>query len=262
MSGSKIKILLVEDNALTYLDVKEVLEEEGYIVLNHPEKVMIDNYTDAVLVAEGEIPHIAVIDIEIKGDKDGIEVGQHIRSRYFSPIVFLSSKNTKENLRRTSLMGADGFVVKLGKPYHLEQLKTDISRLLPLAEIANTRRTEGAFFYIKQVDNGKSDDFGFRNIRILWHELQFVRTIAGSKNNVCFALSNKKEYIYHKSMTDTLNELQPYFLRFSGKEIINSNYFNARGKGEWVYYIDNDRFEVSPEYRTEATRVQLNKLYL
>jgi len=262
MSGKKIKILLVEDKTLTYLDVKKVLEEEGYLVLNHPEKVIIDNYADAVLVVEKDIPHIAVIDIEIKGDRDGIEIGQHIRSRFFSPVIFLSGKNTPENLRRTDLMGAEGFVVKHGKPYELEQLKTDISRLKSLAMLADKRRTEGAFFHIKQVNNEKSNDFGFRKIRILWHELQFVRTIAGSKNNVCFTLSNKKEYMYHKSMNDTIKELPPYLLRFSGREIINSNYFNGRGKGEWVYYIDNDRFEVSPEYRTDATRAQLNKLYL
>lgn len=261
MAG-KIKILLVEDDAYNYLDVQQVLESEGYEVLALPGRSYIDNYNDAIAVAQADIPHIAILDIQIKGDKDGIEIGQFIRENYYSPVIFLSSFNTDENLRRSGIMGADGFVVKLGKPLELRQLKTDIKRLLPLAEIADKQRKEGRFFYVKEIKEGKDTGAGFRKTRILWNELSFVRTTVLAKNSSVLYLSNGREFLYHKSLTECQTELPPHFIRFSGQEIINAKLFTSQGKSDWVYYIGDKRYEVSEAYRTEKTLAILKSLFL
>ena len=50
METEKIKILLVEDDAINYSRVKTFLEKEGYEVLQQPDIPIIDNYQDAVAV--------------------------------------------------------------------------------------------------------------------------------------------------------------------------------------------------------------------
>lgn len=261
--AAKIKILLVEDEAYSYMHVQNILEAEGYEVLAYPGKPFIDNYEDAVAVTQTDIPHIAILDIDLgKNKKDGIEIGQFIRDTYYSPVIFLSAHNNDENLRRSGMMRADGFVVKLGKPLELQQLKADIKRLLPLAEIADQIRKEGASFYVKELKGSKDTGMGFRRTRILWTELSFVRTTTMVKNSVVIYLSNGREFLYHTSLTECQAELPPHFLRFSGQEIINAKLFTSQGKSDWVYYIDDKRYEVSEAYRTEKTLAILKGLFL
>lgn len=259
--STKLKILLVEDDAINYFDVKNVLEAEGYEVLYHPEKPFLDNYDDAIAVAQAAIPHMAILDIQLKGPKDGIEIGRFIRENYFSPVIFLSSFNTDENLRRSGIMGADGFVVKLGKPLELRQLKADIKRLLPLAEMADKKRKEGAFFYVKEEGAGKDSGIGFRKIRILWHALSLVRTTANPKNSVVFHLADGRKYLCHKSLTECQLELPLHFIRFSGNEVVNAHLFTSKGKSDWVYFMGDKRYEVTEAFRTAKTLAILKSLF-
>lgn len=257
MDGDKIKILLVEDDALNYNRVKDFLEAEGYEVLEHPEIPIIDNYEDAIALCRQHTPHIAILDIIIKGKKDGLEIGQYIIERYHSPVIFLSSYNTDENLRRSGLMGADGFVVKIGKPYELRQLKADIQRLIPLAQEADRERKEGAWFHLRDINTNA----GFYRIRVRWEDIRTVTTKNAPKNSVIIQTTHGKQYNYHKSLTDFHEELPGFIVRYSNTDSVNACLFNKKGKSEWVYYIDDNRYEIAEAFRNDRILAILRKLH-
>jgi DNA-binding response OmpR family regulator len=262
MSGGKIKMLLVEDEALNYLDIKQFLEDEGFGVLGLPGKMLIDNYDDALLVCENEIPHIAILDIQIKGEKDGLDIATYIRENYYSPVIILSGFDTDENLRRAAIIGIDGFAVKMEKPYNLKQLHAIIRLLLPLAEAAAKRREESIFLSVKEYHEKKTGEDSFNLKRIMLDELMFIKTIAGNKNSVLLQLKNEQKYISHKSLKDFSKELPIGFIRFSGDKIINAKFIDGKGKSPWVYYVGQERFEIADAYRTDELKAILNKLHL
>lgn len=259
--SAKNKILLVEDDAFNFMHVQNFLEAMGFEVMMHPEKEFVDNYEDAISIIQMEPPYIAVLDIQL-GDnpKEGLEIGRYILEHYYSPVIFLSGFNTEENLWKSGIMGANGFVVKIGKPIQMEQLKSDITRLKPLAEQAAEKRREGSFFYVKELKEDKALDTGFRKIKILWKDLSFVRT-ASIPNSVILYLADGRKYLYHKPLTECHTELPPHFLRFSGSEVINCHLLTSQGKGDWTYYINDDYYQVSPTYRTEETRAILKRFF-
>lgn len=256
MESEKIKILLVEDDAINYRRVKTFLENEGYQVLQQPDVPLLDNYEDALAVCAREVPHIAVLDIQIKGERDGLQIGAFIRAKYRCPVIFLSGHNNDENLRRTGDLGADGFVVKLGKPLRLTQLRADIQRLIPRAlQVANERK-EGGWFSLRDLTgNG-----GFYNMRLLWKNIYSVTTREAPRNSILIKTLDGKTFVNHQSLTEFMQELPQYIFRYNNSDAINGRLFNRKGKSIWVNFIDNTKYEVSEPFRSEALRRLLEEL--
>ncbi|MBN1551184.1 response regulator [bacterium] len=87
----KIKILVVEDEALTARYLKIELEELGYDVLTP-----IAKGEDAIPVAIQENPDLILMDIRLAGGLDGIEAAERIITKKKIPIAFMTGYATEE----------------------------------------------------------------------------------------------------------------------------------------------------------------------
>ena len=70
---STIKVLVVEDEQLTALFIKTLLEDNGYIVAG-----MAMTGEDAIAKALAHRPDLILMDILLQGDMDGIEAAHRI----------------------------------------------------------------------------------------------------------------------------------------------------------------------------------------
>jgi two-component system, LytTR family, response regulator LytT len=260
MSGEKMNILLVEDDALNYLDVRDFLEDEGYNVMAIPGKEIIDNYDDAVAACETKIPHMAILDIEIKGKKDGLDIAKYIRDNFYAPVIILSGKNTDAYLHRAGSIGVNGYTAKVGKPYDLKQLHINIRMLLPQAEDAARLREESAFLHVKDFNENKTGEEFYIKRRIAWAALKLITTDRAPKNSVTLEMNDGHKYIYRASLTEFLELLPAFFVRINNFEVVNARFFDGKGKVDWVYFIGNKKYEIAPAYRTEKAVLLLNKL--
>lgn len=88
------QILVVEDEAITALDLKFQIEDEGYKVF------IADNAEDAYKICSKEEIDLVVADINIKGNVNGIEMAEKL-SYDDIKIIFLSANpnNVKINLK-------------------------------------------------------------------------------------------------------------------------------------------------------------------
>ena len=78
----KASVLIVEDEALIADDIASILEKNGYSVTD-----IVDNSADALESIAQSKPDVALLDINIKGDHDGIELAPKLDV----PFVFLTS---------------------------------------------------------------------------------------------------------------------------------------------------------------------------
>ena len=86
-------VLIVEDDPLISLFIKEILVDEGYAIVG----VARDAFTALKKVASSEIDLI-ILDIHLEGNSTGIDFAQEVRaSEYDIPIIFLSSYYDKEH---------------------------------------------------------------------------------------------------------------------------------------------------------------------
>jgi DNA-binding response OmpR family regulator len=78
-------ILIVEDEALIALDLKSNLEQYGYHVLPIASSAAV-----AVELAVKKRPHIILMDVVLKGEKNGIDAACAIVEKYAVPIIFIT----------------------------------------------------------------------------------------------------------------------------------------------------------------------------
>lgn len=85
------RILIVEDEAITALDLKYSLEELGYEVVD-----TVDTGQDAIDTAIETKPDVVLMDIKLKGAMEGIEAAEII-SEYKIPIIYLTANTDTED---------------------------------------------------------------------------------------------------------------------------------------------------------------------
>lgn len=109
------KILVVEDEAITALDLKFILMGLGYDVVD-----VVDNGQDAIDSAKELSPDLVIMDIKLKGEINGIVAAEEI-SKFNIPIIFAST-NTDEGTKEKVLENSS-FVGFIPKPFGEEVIE-------------------------------------------------------------------------------------------------------------------------------------------
>jgi two-component system, response regulator PdtaR len=120
------RVLLAEDEALIRLDLKEMLQEEGYDVVGE-----VGDGESAVKLAEQLRPDLIILDVKMPG-MDGITAAERIAEHRIAPVVILTAFSQRDLVERARDAGAMAYLVK---PFQ----KRD---LLPAIEMAVSRHAE------------------------------------------------------------------------------------------------------------------------
>lgn len=112
------KILIVEDESIVALNIKNRLEGLGYAVV-----ATISSGESAIEAAAKNRPDLVLMDIKLKGKIDGIEAAGQIRSRFQIPVVYLTAYTDNETLNRAKLTEPYGYILK---PFESRDLCTTI----------------------------------------------------------------------------------------------------------------------------------------
>ncbi len=115
---AKAKILIVEDEKITAMDIQNILETLGYEV-----PAIVCSGEDAIEKAAKLSPDLVLMDIVLKRDMDGIEAAEEIRNRFNVPIVYLSAYGNEETLQRAKITEPFGYILK---PLEERALQTTI----------------------------------------------------------------------------------------------------------------------------------------
>lgn len=105
--GDAKKIMIVEDEALLAADIEEKLAGLGYDVIgtaNSGEK--------ALAKLEEQHPDLVLMDIQLKGTMDGVEVSHAIKETYSIPVVFMTAYSDNNYLERAKVTEPYGYLVK------------------------------------------------------------------------------------------------------------------------------------------------------
>jgi len=103
----KEKILVVEDEMIIAEDIRKILVDLGYVV---PE--IITTGEEAIKKTEEIRPDLVLMDINLKGNIDGIESAQEIHNRFDIPIIYVSAYSNKDTLERARKTEPFGYIPK------------------------------------------------------------------------------------------------------------------------------------------------------
>jgi PAS domain S-box-containing protein len=107
----KARILIVEDDGVTALNIRTRLCQSGYVVLAIAESA--NQAIDYVEITyANEHIDLVLMDIQLKGNKDGIAAAQEIQERFNIPVVYLTATADTTTIDRAKLTQPYGYVIK------------------------------------------------------------------------------------------------------------------------------------------------------
>jgi CheY-like chemotaxis protein len=115
--GSRPGILIVDDEFLIAINNAGAVDDIGCDVVG-----IAGSAAEALAIAEQRRPELAVIDINLGGGMDGIELARRLVARHRLQVVFASAQRDTATRERAESVGPAGFLQKPFADHTLQQL--------------------------------------------------------------------------------------------------------------------------------------------
>ena len=127
----KARILVVEDEVIVAMDIATTLRNIGHEVTD-----TVPSGGQAIASAKENRPDVILMDIGLKGEMDGIQTAEQIRSQYSIPVIFLTAYADEKTLERAKITAPCGY---LTKPFEETDLRIAIEVSLYRAKLESER---------------------------------------------------------------------------------------------------------------------------
>jgi DNA-binding response OmpR family regulator len=111
-------LMIVEDEALIAVTLKNALEDAGYHVLN-----LTDRQAEALEVARESKPDLALVNIRLAGGENGIELATQLKGLGV-PVLLISGQSSRARSAQTVA------IASLPKPYAASDMVLSVGYLL------------------------------------------------------------------------------------------------------------------------------------
>jgi len=102
-----LRALIIEDEALIAEELREHLAHLGFSVI-----AAVDNAEEGIAIAIREHPNLVLMDIRLRGEKDGVQAALEIRRSVDVPIVYVTAYSDRSTVDRAKRTEHDGFLLK------------------------------------------------------------------------------------------------------------------------------------------------------
>jgi len=130
----KHKIIIVEDDEITALNLKLSLQKHNYDIV-----AICDNAADAKETMKTIKPKIIIIDISLQESNDGIELAKTIKKKYGIPFIYLTSYTDDAIISKAIKTEPYGYIVK---PFDPSSLHATIQMAIFKFDVENKRSKE------------------------------------------------------------------------------------------------------------------------
>lgn len=219
MAGNKLKILIVEDELLIASHLQMLLEQFGYDICD-----IATDYASAIQKVELFKPDLVLLDIVIKGMRDGIEVAEKLNDLKV-PFVYITSHTDKSTLERARATFPKGYVVK---PFNKKDLYATLEMIAFQVSVQIEEEDKSPQISIKS---------GYDSVLMKVNDIKFVKAsgvyleVYGNSEKV-LTRSNIPSFIeklpegqfcrVHKSYVINLKKIKvisPKFVEIEGEQI-------------------------------------------
>ena len=118
MAKAKVRVLIVENEAIISMDLRYRLEALGYCV---PDEIRSGE--EAVEAASRLRPDVVLIDVGLSGLMNGVAAADEIRRRFNIPVVYLTEHADENASGRAKMTELSGYVLK---PFNDAELRAGI----------------------------------------------------------------------------------------------------------------------------------------
>ncbi len=204
-----LKILLVEDNPIIAYDLKTLLMEWGYDIVG-----CATSGDEALTMFQKFQPDLALVDVHLEGDIDGIETVQQFNNIRLIPIVYLTAQGDFETVERAKSSSPIAYVLKPFDDRSLQislELAFDIfakhkssSPKIEEAHISTANDVKLNADMILQNDNCIFIKHNYRFVKVKKKEILMLE----ANSNYCFIHTKQHRYLIRMPLTAIMERLQ------------------------------------------------------
>lgn len=231
-----IKVLIVEDELIIAESIKDLLEDFGYEVTD-----IVRSADEALKSLVNNLADIAILDIQLKGDKNGIWLGNQIKDSFDIPFIFLTSHGDPSTVKEAVATTPYGYIIKpvVGETIFatietaLAKYGSEVKRGVPTKSEQDDHFKKGAFIsknalYIKNE---------YLYMKIPFTELLYFKA---NGNYVEIHTKKKKVVLKHslKEIAETLVD-HPFF-QTQRSYIVNLEHIDSIGSN----HVSIDKVEI------------------
>lgn len=184
----KEKILIIEDDPMIQIQLKNLLTGNGY------EVEAVTDFTNPVEHFRAFAPHLVLLDIKLPGSS-GFEICTQIRAFSDLPIIFVTSSNTDMDELNSIMLGGDAFITK---PYNPAILLAKIASLLRKAgassQAAEVLIWNGAELHLESSTiayDGEEVELTKNEVKVLYYLFKHAGKICSRSDIVDFLWDNQ-----------------------------------------------------------------------
>jgi DNA-binding LytR/AlgR family response regulator len=209
---SVLKIGIVEDELVIARTIISTLEELGY---SHCGPAI--NYAEAMEMLDAGKPDLLLLDIQLSGKKDGIDLAQKINELYQIPFIFLTANSDAETIDRAKKVKPNAYIVK---PFTKEELFAAIEIAFSNFTGDRSDSKPGATVSYHGKDHMfVRDGYVFR--KIYFTELLYLESDA---NYLILHLRSQKKVLVRSTLNDFFEQFnQNNFIRIHRSYSVNMN---------------------------------------
>lgn len=229
----KIRIAVVEDEIIIADHLCETLEELGYEALEPA-----ISYTEAMELMLIEKPDLAILDIQLSGSKDGVDVAKRINEELKIPFIFLTSNSDKSTLDRVKEVRPYAYLVK---PFSKDELYISIEIAMSNHEkvlsVGNPLQSaENKHVFVKYKN---------RFVKIFFDSILYIKS-----DHIYIEIYTKKEKIViRNSLNEFIKLLDERFVRVHRSFVANIDLVHSFDGEELL--VESHRIPVSVNNRKE-----------
>jgi len=230
---AKLKILIVEDNFIIAEDLKSILIDLEYNVID-----IAMSYFEAVEAISAKKPDLCLLDIVIKGEKDGIDLAETINKDFGLPFLFITSHSDKHTVDRAKKTFPKGYIIK---PFDQDDVYTSIEMAAAMAG-ANTKQEPSILIRQNGILN-----------KVFIHDITYVKS---DKNYLELYTSQGAKYLQRQSLKEFLEQPNTgQFCQVHKSYAVNLNHISSFNADD--VFINTETIPVGNKYYTEI-KARLN----
>lgn len=212
----RISILIVEDELIVADYIQDCLQKLDYIIAG-----IVMTYEEAVNTLKESLPDLILMDISLKGMKNGIDLGDYVSNHYGIPFIFTTSHSDRVTVDRAKQVMPYAYLIK---PFSEEDLYAAIETALTQYAHRKGRKADA----VNSQEPVIVDDAIFlknkdRYVKIKLDELIYIE----ANDNYCSLYTQDSTYVLKTQLKTLQDNMPEYFWRIHRSFIVNLHHLKS-----------------------------------
>lgn len=232
----KINILILEDSKEEASILTEILSEHYNI------NEVATNYEEGVALFNTTTPDIAILDIFINGEREGIKLADYINNKRPIPILFLTNSKDKLSFIAAKQQHPYNYLLKPVDPFGI-RFAIELAIEKYANQVGQLSTKEAAAL---RINNSLLIKKGTILVKVAIDDIYYVE----SDNKYCYIYTNDTRFLVQKSLKSFSETLPDNFVALHRKYVVNTNQILSVHPTDYTVTLKNNKtLPVSQRHR-------------